>query len=303
MADLILACARPGRPGIAAERLRRAALRLAPPEVPLREPLLVETAGVVAAVANPTAEGVFVRGGKDELGTSATGGGALRRRPLRPPRRLVAGRARCPRGDLRPRQVGRRPRRAGQRHLRLAHALVRAHRRRLPGLHLAARPGDAAGQLRARARGHGLLPLLGHARTGGLVGRAPATPAAGRARRARSRLVATHSRRDAVRSGRGRRRQRGPGRPPARGHRRHLRQPQPRPRALGAAALRRSRQPHAARLPRRERPAAALRHLDDARLAAQPALGRLHRPRAGTPLPRRARAAATWTRPTSTRRR
>ena len=46
MADLILACSRSGHPAVAAERLRRAALRLAPPEVPRREPLLLETAGV-----------------------------------------------------------------------------------------------------------------------------------------------------------------------------------------------------------------------------------------------------------------
>ena len=63
MADLILACPREGHPALAAERLRRAALRLAPPEVPLREPLLLETAGCAVAVANPTAEGVFLRGG------------------------------------------------------------------------------------------------------------------------------------------------------------------------------------------------------------------------------------------------
>ena len=62
MADLILACTRGGRPA-AADRVRRAALRLAPPEVPVREPLVLESAGVVAAVANPTAEGVWVHGG------------------------------------------------------------------------------------------------------------------------------------------------------------------------------------------------------------------------------------------------
>lgn len=43
--------------------MRRAALRLAPPEVPVREPLMLESAGVAAAVANPTAEGVWVHGG------------------------------------------------------------------------------------------------------------------------------------------------------------------------------------------------------------------------------------------------
>lgn len=58
MADMILACVRDGRPGVAADDVRRAALRLAPPELPPREPLLLESAGVVVAVANPTAEGV-----------------------------------------------------------------------------------------------------------------------------------------------------------------------------------------------------------------------------------------------------
>ena len=62
MADLVLACTRSGRP-VAADRVRSAALRLAPPEVPVREPLVLESAGVAAAVANPTAEGVWVHGG------------------------------------------------------------------------------------------------------------------------------------------------------------------------------------------------------------------------------------------------
>jgi hypothetical protein len=75
VADLILTCTRPGRPVIAAERPRRAALRLAPPEVPRREPLLLESAGVAAVVANPTAEGVFVRGGKEGPGAAPTSGG------------------------------------------------------------------------------------------------------------------------------------------------------------------------------------------------------------------------------------
>ena len=57
MADLIVACTRLGRHGVGAERLRRAALRLAPPEVPPRAPLLLEADGVVAAVANPTTRG------------------------------------------------------------------------------------------------------------------------------------------------------------------------------------------------------------------------------------------------------
>ena len=75
MADLILACARAGSPRVAAERLRRAALRLAPPEVPPREPLLRESAGVVAVLANATAGGVFLHGGEDDAG-GAPGGGA-----------------------------------------------------------------------------------------------------------------------------------------------------------------------------------------------------------------------------------
>ena len=76
MADLILACSRSGHPAIAAERLRRAALRLAPPEVPPREPLLLEATGVVAAVANPTAEGVFLRSDDGASGGRTPGGGA-----------------------------------------------------------------------------------------------------------------------------------------------------------------------------------------------------------------------------------
>ena len=87
-----------------------------------------------------------------------------------------------------------------QRRLRLAHAVVRAHRGRLPRLHLAARPGDAAGQLRARAGGDRLLPLLGHPGAGGLLGRAPAAPAAGRAPHARPRRVAHHAPRGAASS-------------------------------------------------------------------------------------------------------
>ena len=59
-----------------ADRLRRAALRLAPPEVPVREPLLLETAGGTAAIANPTAEGVFLHGVEDGSGVEPTGGGA-----------------------------------------------------------------------------------------------------------------------------------------------------------------------------------------------------------------------------------
>ena len=75
MADLILACSRKGHPAVAADRLRRAALRLAPPEVPLREPRALESAGVVAVVANPTAEGVFLRG--DEAPSGALPDGAI----------------------------------------------------------------------------------------------------------------------------------------------------------------------------------------------------------------------------------
>ncbi len=77
MADLIIACSRKGHPVIAAERLRRAALRLAPPEVPLREPLLLEAPGCVAAVANPTAEGVFLHGGGGGESASGAAGGAV----------------------------------------------------------------------------------------------------------------------------------------------------------------------------------------------------------------------------------
>ena len=77
MADLILACPRAGRPAFAAERLRRAALRLAPPEVPLREPLLLEAAGCVAAVANPTVEGVFLHGGEGESDRPPGGGACV----------------------------------------------------------------------------------------------------------------------------------------------------------------------------------------------------------------------------------
>ena len=62
MADLILTCTRRDRPA-AADRVRRVALRLAPPEVPVREPLMLESAGVAVAVANPTTEGVWVHGG------------------------------------------------------------------------------------------------------------------------------------------------------------------------------------------------------------------------------------------------
>ena len=76
MADLILACPRNGQTAVAADRLRRAALRLAPPEMPVREPLLLETAGVAAAIANPTAEGVFLHGDEDEPGVEPMGGGA-----------------------------------------------------------------------------------------------------------------------------------------------------------------------------------------------------------------------------------
>jgi hypothetical protein len=76
MADLIFACSRRDRPAVAADRLRRAALRLAPPEVPPREPLLLETAGAAAAIANPTAEGVFLHGVQEGTDIEPTGGGA-----------------------------------------------------------------------------------------------------------------------------------------------------------------------------------------------------------------------------------
>ncbi|HJW74483.1 MAG TPA: hypothetical protein VJ787_02265, partial [Thermoleophilia bacterium] len=58
---------------MAAESLRRAALRLAPPEVPLREPSLLESTGVAAAIANPTVEGVWLHGGPD----ASDGSGAV----------------------------------------------------------------------------------------------------------------------------------------------------------------------------------------------------------------------------------
>ena len=60
MADLIIACTRGGSRPDAAERLRSAALRLAPPELPVREPLLLESSGLTAAIANPTDEGVWL---------------------------------------------------------------------------------------------------------------------------------------------------------------------------------------------------------------------------------------------------
>ena len=211
MADLILACPREGHAPFAAERLRRAALRLAPPEVPPREPLLLESDGVVAVAANPTAEGVFLRGGEEESGDRGDGRRPVRRRPLRRARLVVAGRRAGPRRHLRARPLGRGRRRAAQRRLRLAHALVRAHRGRLPRLHLAARPGDAAGQLRARAGGDRLLPLLGHPG----AGRSPGTRACGACRRTRASSldrggVARHAPRGALRAqpGRGRRRER-----------------------------------------------------------------------------------------------
>ncbi|HET6497099.1 MAG TPA: hypothetical protein VFH61_17255 [Thermoleophilia bacterium] len=65
MADVIVACTRSGSQAGAAERLRNAALRLAPPELPAREPLLFESAEVVAAVANPTEEGVWLHDGRE----------------------------------------------------------------------------------------------------------------------------------------------------------------------------------------------------------------------------------------------
>lgn len=74
MADLLLACTRLGHAPLAAERLRRAALRLVPPEVPPREPLLHEAAGVVAAVANPTTGGVWLRGGGKPAEPGSSGG-------------------------------------------------------------------------------------------------------------------------------------------------------------------------------------------------------------------------------------
>ncbi|MFA4966081.1 MAG: asparagine synthase-related protein [Thermoleophilia bacterium] len=77
MADLLLACTRVGHAPLAAERLRRAALRLAPPEVPPREPFLLEAAGVVAAVANPTEQGVWLHGGDEPAPGGGVGIGGL----------------------------------------------------------------------------------------------------------------------------------------------------------------------------------------------------------------------------------
>ncbi len=64
MADLIVACTRDGRPPFAAKRLLGAALRLAPPEMREREPLLLETDRLAAAVAGPTTEGVWLHEGE-----------------------------------------------------------------------------------------------------------------------------------------------------------------------------------------------------------------------------------------------
>ncbi len=74
MADLIVACTRPARQGAGAEPVRRAALRLAPPEVPVRAPRLLETDGVVAAVANPTEEGVWLHEAKGDSEGGDPGG-------------------------------------------------------------------------------------------------------------------------------------------------------------------------------------------------------------------------------------
>ena len=229
MADFILACTRTGHPGIAAECLRRAALRLAPPEMPLREPLFVTATGIAAAVANPTAEGVFLRRGprgEEESGAAPAGAICVGGLFGAPGAWWQVG-ARGTGRHLRPRPLGRGRRRAGQRHLCLPHPVVRAHRGRLPRLHLAARPGDAPGGLPARARGNRLLPLLGHPGTHGLLGRAPAAPAARRARCARPRGVADHAAQGAVRAEPDRGPRRRSRRPPARRHRHHLWRPQP----------------------------------------------------------------------------
>lgn len=70
MADLIVAC---GRRPVAEERLRAAALLLAPPEMPVRPPRLLASGGVAVAVANPTEEGVWLHDGGEQ---AAAGGGA-----------------------------------------------------------------------------------------------------------------------------------------------------------------------------------------------------------------------------------
>lgn len=70
MADLMVACTRAGHPPEPVERLRQVALRLAPPEVPVREPLVLERASVTAVVVNPTDEGVWLHEGGDEAAAS-----------------------------------------------------------------------------------------------------------------------------------------------------------------------------------------------------------------------------------------
>jgi hypothetical protein len=78
MADLIVACTREDHSPFATERLRGAALRLAPPELRERESLLLETDRLAAAVAGPAAEGVWLHeGGRapiPELGGVCLGG-------------------------------------------------------------------------------------------------------------------------------------------------------------------------------------------------------------------------------------
>lgn len=81
MADLIVTCGRGGRDPVAKERLRSAALLLAPPDMTARPPLTFEAGGVSVAVANPTTEGVRLHdgGAHDPAGAACLGGlfGAL----------------------------------------------------------------------------------------------------------------------------------------------------------------------------------------------------------------------------------
>jgi hypothetical protein len=75
MADLIIACARAGRPRpYTAEDLRCVALALTPDASAPREPRLAATAGVLVAVAAPAAEGVWVEG--DDVAAGLGDGGA-----------------------------------------------------------------------------------------------------------------------------------------------------------------------------------------------------------------------------------
>jgi hypothetical protein len=79
MADLIIACERPARgasapsAAVTVDRLRRAALLLAPDHITPREPLVVESGGVVLAVASPQPDGVRVVVGDEADGEGRRG--------------------------------------------------------------------------------------------------------------------------------------------------------------------------------------------------------------------------------------